>query len=66
MQRNASMMPSLMTPLKFTRRRSSIVVADIPVPEIKLDLDYMRKNRDIVPKVFQEPETSSLLDQFGF
>src|ERR1700733_561978 len=31
MQRNASMMPSLMTPLKFTRRRSSIVVADIPV-----------------------------------
>jgi len=44
------------------RRRSSLVVADLPVPSLLLDM----KAKGAPPSVFEEPEASSLLDSFGF
>jgi hypothetical protein len=50
-------------PRKLLRRRSSLVVADLPqVPgEMKSRLGHKPP-----PSVFEEPETNSLLDSFGF
>ncbi|KAI9789643.1 MAG: regulator of (H+)-ATPase in vacuolar membrane [Piccolia ochrophora] len=47
-------------PRKMLRRRSSLVVADLPSPKSPT------QPRAPPPKVFEEPEASSLLDSFGF
>lgn len=51
-------------PIKLLRRRSSLVVADLPV---KLG-DHAGTNgvARAVPAVFVEPDSNSLLDSFGF
>jgi len=51
-------------PIKLLRRRSSLVVADMPV---KL-ADHGTANgiARVVPPVFEEPDSNSLLDSFGF
>ncbi|KAI9825757.1 MAG: hypothetical protein M1819_000475 [Sarea resinae] len=45
-------------PHALLKRRSSIVVADLPAPPVPL--------RQQPAKVFEEPDSSSLLDNFGF
>ena len=52
-------------PIKLLRRRSSLVVADLPVPLA----DRTKTNGVVaqaVPAVFEEPDSNSLLDSFGF
>ncbi|WKT49007.1 WD40/YVTN repeat-like-containing domain superfamily [Fusarium oxysporum f. sp. vasinfectum] len=54
-------------PLKLLRRRSSLVVADLPSPTLKFDSH--RENKKTVkppPTTFEEPDAGSLLDSFGF
>lgn len=51
-------------PRVLLRRRSSLVVADLPVS--KLPLDMKSGGHKPPPSVFEEPEASSLLDSFGF
>ncbi|KAF4471117.1 hypothetical protein FALBO_1959, partial [Fusarium albosuccineum] len=54
-------------PLKLLRRRSSLVVADLPSPTLKFDSH--RESKKAVkppPTTFEEPDASSLLDNFGF
>ncbi|KAF5002283.1 hypothetical protein FGRMN_500 [Fusarium graminum] len=54
-------------PLKLLRRRSSLVVADLPSPS--LHFDSRRENKKTVkppPTTFEEPDAGSLLDSFGF
>ncbi|KAH8684713.1 WD repeat protein-like protein [Tricladium varicosporioides] len=51
-------------PRQMLRRRSSLVVADLPMP--KLPLDMKSGGHKPPPSVFEEPESSSLLDSFGF
>ncbi|KAF4977525.1 hypothetical protein FZEAL_5959 [Fusarium zealandicum] len=54
-------------PLKLLRRRSSLVVADLPSPG--LHFDSHRENKKTVkppPTMFEEPDANSLLDSFGF
>ncbi|KAH8816301.1 WD repeat protein-like protein [Xylogone sp. PMI_703] len=52
-------------PRKFLRRRSSLVVADLPIPKVPLDIKAggVRKPP---PSTFEEPDANSLLDSFGF
>lgn len=52
-------------PRKMLRRRSSLVVADLPSPKLPGELrsGIMGKQP---PKVFEEPDGNSLLDSFGF
>ncbi|KAH0537711.1 hypothetical protein FGG08_005518 [Glutinoglossum americanum] len=52
-------------PRLMLRRRSSLVVADLPNPEM---LSGMKTGglSNPPPSVFEEPEASSLLDSFGF
>ncbi|KAG4282678.1 hypothetical protein FPRO06_09351 [Fusarium proliferatum] len=54
-------------PLKLLRRRSSLVVVDLPSPTLKFDSH--RENKKTVkppPTTFEEPDAGSLLDSFGF
>jgi hypothetical protein len=53
----------MINPLKILRRRSSLVVADLPASSIALNMSNRHK---ATPAVFQEPDTNSLLDNFGF
>jgi hypothetical protein len=48
-------------PRRMLRRRSSLVVADLPVHTHPAD-----SQRQAPGSVFEEPESSSLLDSFGF
>ncbi|KAI6751274.1 hypothetical protein HG530_014188 [Fusarium avenaceum] len=54
-------------PLKLLRRRSSLVVVDLPSPSLRFDSH--RENKKTVkppPTTFEEPDAGSLLDSFGF
>ncbi|CAG7563181.1 unnamed protein product [Fusarium equiseti] len=54
-------------PLKLLRRRSSLVVADLPSPTLHFEVH--RENKKTVkapPTMFEEPDAGSLLDSFGF
>ncbi len=56
-------------PLKMLGRRSSLVVADLPLSPIadKLPADLKTGGMPkMQPTVFEEPDASSLLDSFGF
>lgn len=56
-------------PLKLLRRRSSLVVADLPIlggPLSPVAGGGGRKGNDAPPSVFEEPDANSLLDSFGF
>lgn len=60
---------SITHPLQMLRRRSSLVVADLPVSPIadQLPADLkMRGMPKMAPAVFEEPDANSLLDSFGF
>ena len=51
-------------PRKMLRRRSSLVVDDLPVPKSPKE---MKSGFGKPPaKVFEEPDANSLLDSFGF
>lgn len=52
-------------PRKMLRRRSSLVVADLPNPIMPLDMKSGGVHQP-PPSVFEEPESNSLLDNFGF
>jgi hypothetical protein len=52
-------------PRRMLRRRSSLVVADLPV-HIHPSDSYGSGHRQAPASVFEEPESSSLLDSFGF
>jgi len=56
---------------KLLRRRSSLVVDDMPVPESKMIEDAKEMHQEESkpkppPTMFHEPDTNSLLDSFGF
>ncbi|OHE91594.1 WD repeat domain-containing protein [Colletotrichum orchidophilum] len=53
-------------PLKLLRRRSSLVVADLPVSSLHVEMRSKGQVNQSNPTVFQEPDSSSLLDSFGF
>ncbi|KAJ0384248.1 hypothetical protein COL922a_008799 [Colletotrichum nupharicola] len=54
-------------PLKLLRRRSSLVVADLPMSTLHVEMrSGVNRSKDSAPTVFQEPDSSSLLDSFGF
>ena len=65
-------------PRKMLRRRSSLVVADLPSPiranfttnveqkEISEKTEERSQPKQPPPTAFQEPDSSSLLDSFGF
>jgi hypothetical protein len=50
-------------PTKLLGRRSSLVVADLPITGDKTIPPGLKPPP---PKAFEEPEASSLLDSFGF
>lgn len=50
-------------PRKMLRRRSSLVVDDMPSPRSPAE---QKRNGKRAPTVFEEPSTNSLLDSFGF
>lgn len=50
-------------PLKLLRRRSSLVVADLPSPTLHFE---SKKAVQPPPTTFEEPDANSLLDSFGF
>lgn len=52
-------------PRKMLRRRSSLVVADLPMSELTIDVKKSGGHKP-APTVFEEPESNSLLDSFGF
>jgi len=47
------------------RRRSSLVVADLPSPKLPTEMKSGARGKQ-PPKVFEEPDANSLLDSFGF
>lgn len=53
----------LVDPRKLLRRRSSLVVADLPMNSMAEVRNTKEKRQ---PTVFEEPDASSLLDSFGF
>ncbi|KAK1565980.1 WD repeat domain-containing protein [Colletotrichum navitas] len=53
-------------PLKMLRRRSSLVVADLPMSSLHVGIRSGVLGKQPNPTVFQEPDSSSLLDNFGF
>ncbi|KAK0639249.1 RAVE protein 1 C terminal-domain-containing protein [Cercophora newfieldiana] len=57
-------------PLKLLRRRDSLVIADLPVSPVLAHLPSEMKSGGHKPKppptVFEEPDSNSLLDSFGF
>jgi len=52
-------------PRAMMRRRSSLVVADLPVLKVPVELRSGGLHQP-PPSVFEEPDSSSLLDNFGF
>ena len=52
-------------PRKMLRRRSSLVVDDMPSPKSPTD-QKMKPMGKPTPTVFEEPNSNSLLDSFGF
>ncbi len=52
-------------PRKMLRRRSSLVVADLPSPKVPTEMRSGIIGKP-PPKVFEEPDANSLLDTFGF
>lgn len=52
-------------PRAMLRRRSSLVVADLPMV-VEGNKVEMKTGHKPAPKTFEEPESSSLLDSFGF
>jgi hypothetical protein len=52
-------------PRRMLRRRSSLVVADLPVYPHPVD-GHIGAQKQPQASVFEEPEPSSLLDSFGF
>jgi hypothetical protein len=52
-------------PRLVLRRRSSLVVADLPSPNMLAEIKASGLTRP-PPSVFEEPEVNSLLDSFGF
>lgn len=57
--------PSLPDPRKMLRRRSSLVVGDLPSPKSPTAL-RSQPLKAPPSKVFEEPSANSLLDSFGF
>jgi len=57
-------------PLKLLRRRDSLVIADLPVSPVLARMPSEMKSGGHKPKppptVFEEPDSNSLLDSFGF
>ncbi|RGP63431.1 regulator of v-atpase in vacuolar membrane 1 [Fusarium longipes] len=54
-------------PLKLLRRRSSLVVADLPSPTLHFESHReSKKTVNAPPTTFEEPDAGSLLDSFGF
>ncbi|KAL0940804.1 WD repeat-containing protein [Colletotrichum truncatum] len=55
-------------PLKLLRRRSSLVVADLPISNLHVEMRSggSKRKDSAPPTIFQEPDSSSLLDSFGF
>ncbi|KAH8677734.1 RAVE protein 1 C terminal-domain-containing protein [Xylariales sp. PMI_506] len=53
-------------PTKMLKRRSSLVVADIPYSPIRAENETGTAKAKQAPTVFEEPDASSLLDSFGF
>lgn len=56
-------------PLKLLKRRSSLIVADLPVssPAPKTPSETKMLGRHPPPSsAFEEPDSNSLLDSFGF
>jgi hypothetical protein len=63
---------------QLLRRRSSLVIADLPVRDLAKDimksppspkasrLDSKQQQQQRKPTTFEEPDTNSLLDSFGF
>ncbi|KAI1428477.1 WD repeat domain-containing protein [Xylaria sp. FL1777] len=57
----------IVDPTKLLRRRSSLIVQDIPLtPAIPGDMKTGGHGVKPPPTVFQEPDANSLLDSFGF
>ncbi|RDL37231.1 WD40 repeat-like protein [Venustampulla echinocandica] len=56
---------SQVDPRQMLRRRSSLVVADLPV-SMGVPVDMKTGGHKPPPSVFEEPESNSLLDSFGF
>ncbi|KAI1869086.1 uncharacterized protein JN550_006073 [Neoarthrinium moseri] len=57
----------IVDPRKMLRRRSSLVVADLPVSPITGEMKTGGKEKPKKePTVFEEPDAGSLLDSFGF
>jgi len=52
-------------PRKMLRRRSSLVVADLPAPSLRKEIRTGGLGKSPA-SVFEEPESNSLLDSFGF
>ena len=52
-------------PRQLLRRRSSLVVADLPLSNMPVEMKSGGMHKP-PPSVFEEPESSSLLDSFGF
>ncbi|KAF7549991.1 hypothetical protein G7Z17_g6017 [Cylindrodendrum hubeiense] len=54
-------------PLQLLRRRTSLVVADLPTPSLQFERQSSgKKAPEAPPTTFQEPDANSLLDSFGF
>lgn len=57
-------------PLKLLKRRTSLVVADLPVSPVAQQMPNDMKSgghhQKQQPTVFEEPDANSLLDSFGF
>lgn len=57
-------------PLRLLKRRSSLVVADLPVSpvatKVPTDMRTGGHHPQQPPTVFEEPDSNSLLDSFGF
>ena len=57
-------------PLKLLRRKDSLVIADLPVSPVLAQMPHEMKSGGHMhkppPTVFEEPDSNSLLDSFGF
>jgi hypothetical protein len=58
-------------PLQLLKRRTSLVVADLPVGlghgnQMSSDMKNGHPKQEQRPTVFEEPDANSLLDSFGF
>ncbi|KAK9801031.1 putative RAVE protein 1 C terminal-domain-containing protein [Seiridium cardinale] len=54
----------IVDPRKLLRRRSSLVVADMPMSPLGTEMKGVKEKQQ--PTVFEEPDAGSLLDSFGF